>query len=162
MSNSSSVTVSVTNHSPSSDQFQRVQQPGASMTSISPGRDSISNLQSTSPPSSSKLCVALRVIFSKVNLFSSTSRNAVGARPMKMLIWAPLLLRFASSVTSSSGSTVKERVWLPIAVSAGTVQLTVIRSSLYEEIAGMFSRILVPSGVMTSISVAGEVRTPRF
>ena len=47
-------------------------------------------------------------------------------------------------------------------VIAGTVQFTVMRSSLYEGIAGMFSRMLVPSGVVTSISVAGEVRTPRF
>ena len=37
-----------------------------------------------------------------------------------------------------------------------------MRCSLYEGMAGTDSRMLVPSGVMTSISVAGEVSTPRF
>ena len=75
---------------------------------------------------------------------------------------ASLFDRFASSVTSSSGSTVNDRDWFPIAASAGTVQFTVIRCSLYEGIAGTDSRMFVPSGVMTSISVAGELSTPRF
>ena len=75
---------------------------------------------------------------------------------------AALFDRFASSVTNSSGSTVNERVWLPMAALVGTVQLTVMRCSLYAGIAGTDSRILTPSGVITSISVAGEVKTPRF
>ena len=89
-------------------------------------------------------------------------KNPVGARPMKISILAALFERFASSVTSSSGSTVKERVWFPIAASVGTVQLTVMRCSLYAGIGGTVSLMLVPSGTMTSISVAGEVSTPRF
>ena len=55
---------------------------------------------------------------------------------MKMSTLASLLDRFASSVTSSSGSTVNDRDWFPIAASAGTVQLTMIRCSLYEGMAG--------------------------
>ena len=86
VSSSSSVTMSLIAHSPSSVQFHWAQQSGASMTSIKPGRDSISNTQLTSPPSSSKLSVALSVMFSKVSLSSPTSTVAVGARPIKRLI----------------------------------------------------------------------------
>ena len=161
-SSSSSNTINLTSQSPSSLQFHCVTQFGASRTSINPGFDSSSNRQSTSPPSSSKLPDALRIIFSKVYFPSSKVKTPVGARPMKISILASLLVRFASSVTNSSGSTVNERVWVPMAASAGTVQLTVIRCSLYDGIEGTDSRILTPSGVITSISVAGEARTPLF
>ena len=154
--------MTLTIHSPSSLQFHCVIQFGASRTSMIPGLDSSSNRQSTSPPSSSKLPDALRITFSKVYFPSSKVKTPVGARPMKTPILASLLVRFASSVTNSSGSTVNERVWSPMAVFSGTVQLTIIRCSLYEGMAGTVSRILTPSGVMTSISVAGEVNTPRF
>ena len=55
VSNSSSTTRTFTLHDPLFDQFHCVQQSGASMTSMRPARDSISNRQSTSPPSISKL-----------------------------------------------------------------------------------------------------------
>ena len=161
-SSSSSNMITLTIQSPSSLQFHCDTQSGASRTSINPGLDSSSNRQSTSPPSSSKLPDALRIIFSKVYFPSSKVKIPVGARPMKISILASLFVLFASSMTNSSGSTVNERVWLPMAASVGTVQLTVIRCSLYDGIEGTDSRILTPSGVMTSISVAGEARTPLF
>ena len=53
-----------------------------------------------------KTCVALNVTFSKVYLPWSTTKSAVGARPIKMEREAALLLRLASAVTFWSGSTV--------------------------------------------------------
>ena len=78
----------------------------------------------------SKLSVALSVTFSKVYLFWSTVREAVGARPMKMDRDATLLLRLASAVTFSSGSTVKVIEAKPIARSVGTDHATSMRSSV--------------------------------
>ena len=129
VSSSSSTTRTLTLHVPLFDQFHCVQQSGASMTSMRPARDSISNTQSTSPPSTSTLAEALSVTFSKVNFPSSTVKSAVGARPMKMEMEASLLLRLASAVTFSSGSTVKVIAAVPIIMSAGTDQSTRTRSS---------------------------------
>ena len=112
------------------DQFQRVKQSGASMMSMRPARDSISNRQSTSPPSISKLAVALSVMFSKVYFPSSTTSEAVGALPIKMDSDAALLLRLASAVMFSSGSTVNDICAVPMVMLLGTSQSTSRRSSL--------------------------------
>ena len=129
MSNSSSMTITLTPHVPLLDQFHCVQQSGASITSMRPTRDSISNRQSTSPPSISKLSEAFKVMFSKVYFPSSTCKSAVGARPMKMDNEAALLLRLASAVTFSSGSTVNDMSAVPMSMSVGTDQSTSNRSS---------------------------------
>ena len=128
-SSSSSTTRTFTLQLPLLDQFHCVQQSGASMTSMRPARDSISNRQSTSPPSRSKLSVAFKVTFSKVYFPSSTCKSAVGARPMKMDRDAALLLRLASAVTFSSGSTVNDKSAVPTAISTGTDQSTKSRAS---------------------------------
>ena len=72
------------------------------------------------------------------------------------------MLRLPSSVTVSSGSTVIDIVWMPIEAAAGTVQLTTTLASPYDGIEGTGSRIEVPSGVMISTSVVGELSKPRF
>ena len=54
VSSSLSVTTVRNSQSPSSDQFQLMAQSGVVITSTRPGRDSISNRHSTSPPSGSK------------------------------------------------------------------------------------------------------------
>ena len=81
---------------------------------------------------------------------------------MKIETDASLLLRFWSSVTNPSGSTTNCIIWSPIAVPSGTVQLTKTRCSEYGATPGILERIVVPSGVVTSISVAGEAKIPRF
>ena len=162
VSSSSSTTNTLTLHVPLFDQFHWVQQLGASIISIKPARDSISNTQSTSPPSMSKLCVAFSVTFSNVYFPSSTVMAAVGARPMKMEMEASLLLRLASAVTFWSGSTVNVMAAVPTIMLAGTDQLTSTRSSAYGATAGMASRSTALSGVSISITVAGAVSTPRF
>ena len=81
---------------------------------------------------------------------------------MKISRAAPLLERLASAVTKLSGSTMNVRVWSPIGVFAGTVQLTSTRASEYGASSGRFPLTVVPSGVTISISVVGEVRTPLF
>ncbi len=131
VSNSSSMTRTFTLHPPLLDQFHWVTQSGASITSMRPALASISNRQSTSPPSSSKLAEASSVMFSKVDLPSSTERRATGSRPMKTVSEAWLLLRLTSSVTFSSGSTVNVSEARPTVMLAGTVQFTNTRSSAY-------------------------------
>ena len=51
---------------------------------------------------------------------------------------------------------------MPIDASVGTVQLTSTLPSEYGPSAGRFPLIVAPSGVVISISVAGEVNTPLF
>ena len=68
-------------------------------------------------------------MFSNVYLPSSTTSDALGARPMKTEMDASLLLRLASAVTFWSGSTVNVSCAVPICMSAGTDQSTRMRSS---------------------------------
>ena len=80
------------------------------MTSMRPGRDSISNLHSTSPPSGSNDVLASIKTFSKVYFSDSMLMDPFGDRPMKISTLAWLLLLFASPVINSSGSTVNVRL----------------------------------------------------
>ena len=80
------------------------------MTSMRPGRDSISNRHSTSPPSRSKEVRASMKTSSKLYFPASMLIDALGARPMKISILAWLLLLFASPATNWSGSTVNVKL----------------------------------------------------
>ena len=66
VSSSLSVTTVRSSQSPLFDQFQLIAQSGVVMTSTRPGRDSISNRHSTSPPSGSKDARASMKTSSKV------------------------------------------------------------------------------------------------